>query len=869
MANIDTDIPGGGGTTPGGGGTIEVRSLNGKPVYYTKATDTYSYQGPSGQWLYSVGKHPDGGTVNTPPPPTKDPPSPNEIDPPGTKTGSSSTGGGSTSGSVTWSDPFLFNGQYVQTDSNGYMRVVTEAPAANGTWAPPYTDQWGNIVQQSPDGRVFVLGKAPSAPGADPKAGPVRTDLVPGHYAQEMPDGTVRILAQTPTSKPQTYGPSAAQTARSDAANAALLQQRMQLEAQQAERAAAQAEAELELARARLDLEGERVAIEKRRFALEKKAQAEQQAKTYAELLSSYDLGALPAFLGAGGGSVVNALGSGANMLTDAALTPAALLSGKKGAGGGGGGGGAGGGAGAGEGSGEGETPGGTDGGTPSPAVPEERQEWLAERPGAAGLMNDPYNALLNQMLRDPESPVHHMNPAEQQAFVRGRISNDAPRYAQANAAGQTIYRSTPPAPAAPANYGDTPMAGAVAAQPTGADGTTVWTTGNPSGPVWKQTPDGKWTFTTPDPNQPDSQQPTQTPKMATGGTTEAKTFITGDPQVPGRPNPELTQLEGPRQALEKVRARVTPLNGITPLRQQVTGATTASAPTGGGASPQLPAPPWMPPRPPMPEPISIEQWRQGIRPMRPPMAAPMRPTPEQVAAYRQTVMDYIGGLGPGAGYAISLPGMKPLRRPGMERPVQAQPIPGSGFAASSDGAQSEPPGSVGGENWMGGAEMPARSLAPEAIAAYAEKQRLYGRPETGRPTFPAFAFGTAFKPFRRMLGGGGGGGLFGGGGQTTPGSTPGVEGGTGNGTTPVPTTNDSTASPAQLAAARGDRLQTGFSFPGINPWSLEFQRQSPTVQKIILADYQRLLGIPSEHLGFDIGFRALRGGFGNRAVGY
>lgn len=61
-------------------------------------------------------------------------------------------------------------------------------------------------------------------------------------------------------------------------------------------------------------------------------AQAQQQkqdqfnaATEYAKLISSVDVNALPAFEQAGGGNIMNALHSGANMLTTAANTPAAM----------------------------------------------------------------------------------------------------------------------------------------------------------------------------------------------------------------------------------------------------------------------------------------------------------------------------------------------------------------------------------------------------------------------------------------------------------------------------------------------------------------------------------------------------------------
>lgn len=757
MVNFTTAEGAGGPVTSSSGSWVYWNDVGGRSVYRNTVSGLYNWKDASGQ------EH----TSASPPSASGAPPVTGGGAPPiggstggsngggsyggGSSSGGGSYGGGSTGGgsygggsssatsSGAWSEPYVdAYGNYVQKAPDGRVFILTQGDGAvQPNWDPPYVDPTlGKVVQKSPDGRVFILGDAATPATPAPSAGEPYVDPLTGKVVQEMPDGTIRVIGDVkgPAPKPA-YQPNASQMARSDAANAALLAQRMQLEAAAAEREQERWEEEAKLARARLDIEQERL-------ALDKAAAAEQKAKTYAQLISSVDLGALPAFLAAGGGSVANATGAGADMLTDNALAPAAML-GADAAGGGGASGGGGGG-----------TSGGAD---PDPAPQETtinpdsglpgyiHDEWVKQGPAQV----DPYLTLLNQMLRDPESPVHHMNPAEQQAFVRGKVSNDAPM--------------TPLQPTEPVPY-----------DPNGVP------TANIGSRLGSQIVRGEVVPT--DKQVEEFTKTGKVPMKAFGGTTKAKTFISGDPQVAGTPNPELVQIEGPQKALSQIETRVTPFRQAP--RPDLSGFHTA-----------------------------LDQFRlnpsvAGIRPLRRAIMGPMRQWRRDMRAWSPMQ---------GVDLNLARPAIRPLSTPMMPDAPMNTPdvVPMFAFGTAQEYGQQS--------------------------GNMTQRQRRQMRRNGGVAPAP--------DPV-----------------STAP---PGVEGGTGGGTTaPVQSTNPPPAvSVNDLNRVRGDRLQ-GFKW-NISPWSLEFQRQSPLVQASILADWQREKGTPSEQLSHDVGMRALRGAYGQRAVGY
>jgi hypothetical protein len=322
----------------------------------------------------------------------------------------------------------------------------------------------------------------------------------------------------------------------------------------------------------------EQIRMNQAREAAEARQAQMDAAKAYADSLQSTSPGAFRAFLKASGmpsGTEFDAFDTIHNALADnrTALSPELLQSsanyldlarggsGLPTGGGSGGGGTGGGGANTGGGAtgtgGSSGLPGGNDGPfvPPTPeeieAAPHKRFNSTApadlEQMRRAAAISRPDLVLLNAMNKNTPEAIEGMNQAERLAYAQGKTINGI--------VPEEPLPAAAPAPVAPAQYNEpvtnpaTGVSTTTAKGATGATGDAVWIIG----------PDGKKQFTTIHPDNPLTPGG-KVPAYADGGKTMAPKMVIGDPQVPGRPNPELVTKTGPADAVKKVGLQIQPL---------------------------------------------------------------------------------------------------------------------------------------------------------------------------------------------------------------------------------------------------------------------------------------------------------------------
>lgn len=264
------------------------------------------------------------------------------------------------SSAVTWGpaqiDPTT--GHSIQVGSNGEIRDLGPA-AKTKTLRDSYVGADGKLhgLYEMPDGSTvdeIITGASPVPPNtrtttiqnADGTTSIVNLDTgaiiktvgtpvlgtitIDGITYPKLPDGTPDLTK--PLGGTSTSGENAANRAANAAEGAAnrgasAAENAANREFQSKEAAAARAFTAQENALGR-QLDAAQFAatygLDKVKFLAEVDKNRAEAAKQFADIVSSTDPSALPAYLAAGGGSLSNAVATGQNMITDAALLPAA-----------------------------------------------------------------------------------------------------------------------------------------------------------------------------------------------------------------------------------------------------------------------------------------------------------------------------------------------------------------------------------------------------------------------------------------------------------------------------------------------------------------------------------------------------------------